>query len=64
MQRLKAASEKSGANLTGEAQEQVVGGLEALLDPIVEKLIRSETGEKLVQTPAWCGFQSLRRCRS
>ena len=26
---VKAASEKSGANLTGEAQEQVVGGLEA-----------------------------------
>ena len=34
---VKAASEKSGANLTGEAQEQVVGGLEALLDPVVEK---------------------------
>jgi hypothetical protein len=46
---VKAASEKSGANLTGDAQEQVVGGLEALLDPIVERMIRSETGQKLVQ---------------
>lgn len=46
---VKAASEKSGMNLTNAAQEQVVGGLEALLDPVVEKMIRSETGEKLVQ---------------
>lgn len=46
---VKAASEKSGANLTGEVQEDIVGGLEALLDPIVERMIRSETGEKLVQ---------------
>lgn len=46
---VKAASEKSGANLTGAVQEDIVGGLEALLDPIVEKMIRSETGEKLVQ---------------
>ena len=47
---VKAASEKStGMNLTNAAQEQVVGGLEALLDPVVERMIRSETGEKLVQ---------------
>ena len=46
---VKAASDKSGAGLTGAAQEQIVGGLEALLDPIVERMIRSETGEKLVK---------------
>ena len=48
-QPLKQHLRKSGMNLTNAAQEQVVGGLEALLDPVVERMIRSETGEKLVQ---------------
>lgn len=46
---VQAAADKSGANLTDEAQEKIVGGLESLLDPLVEKMIRSETGEKLVK---------------
>lgn len=45
---VKAASESSGANLNNEAQEKVSSGLAVLLDPLVEQMIRSETGTELV----------------
>ena len=45
---VKAASESSGANLNSDAQEKISGGLESLLDPLVEQMIRSETGTELV----------------
>ena len=43
-----AASDASQANLNDEAQEKVVGGLEALLDPLVARMIQSEIGQSLV----------------
>lgn len=45
---VKAASESSGANLNNDAQEKISSGLETLLDPLVEQMIRSETGTELV----------------
>jgi hypothetical protein len=44
-----AASDASDMKLNDAAQAQIVGGLETLLDPIVERLIRSETGMRLTE---------------
>ncbi len=44
-----AASDASDMKLNDAAQAQIVGGLEALLDPIVERMIRSETGMRLTE---------------
>ena len=46
---ISAASDSADMNLNGAAQAQIAGGLETLLDPIVEHMIRSETGMKLTE---------------